>query len=417
MYNTITKRPESEGNGMIKRVVTLLAMVVMAVPFGCSEPVDDISTVQPHYVSKALFTGEWAYKQTITDAAPEVALGFVGLEGSMEKIRWEITKGLLLAYRTHEAIPGLDEDSTLEGGEYQGDPVAAFAITKHFDIRRGYSATTGEQTNEIVENSSDRPWFEREYMRVDWGSGGSILGPVDIGLASYSQATDYVRETETFDPDQLQVTEDYIQITQMVTVSDGSMTCYYTFGNFNRGGEGRVRLSFPRSTRKEYAPREYKDLVEFRDEEGRHMRKLYLGVPLRPTEGKSSIVLRNSSNSSMVALMCDRITLSRIATRSITSSLDASILPFGAFSLRPPAWGGHDENKEFYAAIHNIWEDPFTYTDGSKNEKLLVDRKPKTIDYLNVGLPDDLLHIAGQMSDDWDGPYERGRCRKGSNRR
>ena len=40
----------------------------------------------------------------------------------------------------------------------------------------------------------------------------------------YSQATDYIRETELSDPDALLQTENYIQVTQQVTLSDGGYT-------------------------------------------------------------------------------------------------------------------------------------------------------------------------------------------------
>ena len=218
-------------------------------------------------------------------------------------------------------------------------------------------------------------------MRVDWGSGGSILGPVDIGLASYSQATDYVRETETFDPDQLQVTEDYIQITQMVTVSDGGMTCYYTFGNFNCGsGEGRVRLSFAKiDPQAEYAPRECKDLVEFRDEEGQHMRKLYLGVPLeRPTEGKEF-----HCTPELIEFLNGRSDVRQDYTRGLRrGQLPAvwtlRILPFGAFRYDRQLGGATTRTKSSTRRF-TIFGKTRSRTDGSKNEKPLVDRKPKTI--------------------------------------
>ena len=42
-----------------------------------------------------------------------------------------------------------------------------------------------------------------------------------------SQFTDFIRETEIYDPDHLQLTPDYIQVTQQVTLSDGGYACYY----------------------------------------------------------------------------------------------------------------------------------------------------------------------------------------------
>ena len=84
-------------------------------------------------------------------------------------------------------------------------------------------------------------------MRVHWSS-NVVDGPVSLGVINMlSQSTDYIRETEIDDPDALFVTDSYIQVTQQVTVSDGGMTCYYSYGNTNCGSShGRVRLSFAR---------------------------------------------------------------------------------------------------------------------------------------------------------------------------
>ncbi len=53
---------------------------------------------------------------------------------------------------------------------YQGAPVMAFPISSHFDIAFSYSPATGEKTNVRVENTSDRLWFDRQYIRVQWGN-------------------------------------------------------------------------------------------------------------------------------------------------------------------------------------------------------------------------------------------------------
>jgi hypothetical protein len=49
-----------------------------------------------------------------------------------------------------------------------GQVVAAFAVSSHFDIRRDYNPSTGEESNVIVENTTDRAWYDRAYFRVDW---------------------------------------------------------------------------------------------------------------------------------------------------------------------------------------------------------------------------------------------------------
>src|SRR5262249_12475364 len=102
------------------------------------------------------------------------------------RIRWEITEHQLNARLSYELIDNTDlkgvngsaphpeED---RGNKDQKAParkttdgqiVAAFHIDKQFDIRRSYNAETGEEHNVIVENEDDRPWMEREYVRVDW---------------------------------------------------------------------------------------------------------------------------------------------------------------------------------------------------------------------------------------------------------
>ena len=69
--------------------------------------------------------------------------------------------------------------------------------------------------------------------------------------------------------------------------------------------------------------------------------------------------------------------------------------------------GGHDDNREFYAAIHNIWQDPYIIdADGTKRSKPFSQRLPKPIVYyLNAEFPSDLEHVAGQMANDWDAAF------------
>ena len=50
------------------------------------------------------------------------------------------------------------------------NPVAAYPILAHVDVQREYNAQTGEQSNVISENISDRLWHERDFIRVDWGN-------------------------------------------------------------------------------------------------------------------------------------------------------------------------------------------------------------------------------------------------------
>jgi hypothetical protein len=85
---------------------------------------------------------------------------------TLVRIRWEVTESQLLARLTYEEIENTDHAGRKRTPN--GQIVAAYAITKHFDVKRDYNPQTGEELNVLVENDTDRPWFQRESMRVDW---------------------------------------------------------------------------------------------------------------------------------------------------------------------------------------------------------------------------------------------------------
>ena len=92
---------------------------------GCAEKVKDVDRIQPHYQEKALFEGEWYYRQTVVDMPPQASFLFTGIEGDLSKVRWEIRELELIARRSHETIPGIDERET-DSESFYGDPVAVF---------------------------------------------------------------------------------------------------------------------------------------------------------------------------------------------------------------------------------------------------------------------------------------------------
>ncbi|MEZ4466331.1 MAG: hypothetical protein R3F43_18225 [bacterium] len=235
---------------------------------GCADEVTDINRVQPHYVKKADLDGQWFYRQTVVDMPPEYGIAFSGIECGLQKIRFEVREDALIAYRTHEAIPGLEADETAEGASFRGDPVAAFPITSHFDIVRDYNRQNGEQSNVLVEDTSTRPWYERDYMRVDW----QVVGRVSASVPALPSAVDcsgivlvnyvgrggegygqYVRDTDKFNPDHLRIDHDHIFFTQTANVTDGGYACWADHGYSNSiygspcgSVEAKVRHAFAR---------------------------------------------------------------------------------------------------------------------------------------------------------------------------
>ncbi|MFA5625469.1 MAG: hypothetical protein WC966_10525 [Bradymonadales bacterium] len=162
------------------------ALMAIALLWGCAQDVGDIDRTQPNRLRKSDLEGTWWIGQKITDV-PSTSSGYGGFEGlqmDLDKVILVAEEKYLVAYRSYPHLPGSDNTGlelqgpnsyeTLYGDNYRGSILAMFPIESHFDVQRSYDAQTGEQSNVIEENSSDRPWHEREYVRVDW-SGNPLI--------------------------------------------------------------------------------------------------------------------------------------------------------------------------------------------------------------------------------------------------
>lgn len=164
-----------------RQLLFVIAMLAaLGVIAGCAEERDPINRVQPNALPKSFFVGEDFLN---TDDDPEfwtqATLIDVGYGASQDglftstyaqpvgRIKFTVQEEYLIARLTYERIEGSDHKG-MGPKSNDGIVVAAFKILSHFDIKREYSATTGEEYNVIGENTSDRPWYEREYMRVDF---------------------------------------------------------------------------------------------------------------------------------------------------------------------------------------------------------------------------------------------------------
>lgn len=167
---------------------------------------DDIDRTQANRLPKSLFQGTWYTRSTVTDVPGTSTTSFIGRTSRMEKVRWEVQEDWLLAYRAYEEVPGTDRADVGQSDpqSYTENPVAAFPIESHFDIKREYNAATGEQFNVIVENTADRPWYEREWIRVDWanskvdgtafwGVAGKVDAPVQLFVQQHEGSEDALR--------------------------------------------------------------------------------------------------------------------------------------------------------------------------------------------------------------------------------
>lgn len=239
------------------RYRALTALVVLGIFAGCAQDIGTIDRVQANYVKKSdlLWTAdghpkEWYYRQTVIDAPYAAAYTFVGDQSKLERGVFQIQENYLYFYRIYtfkadEDVNGirhdvnsplLNKDGTpyLENGKEvwldKKAPVAAFPITKHFDIIWDYNANTGEKTNVRVENSSDRMWYERAYMRVDWSNNAvtSLQTPMGYFLNSKTDISIYSGE-EAAPEDQPRITPNYMDFVSDYVMEEPSVM-YPGFG-------------------------------------------------------------------------------------------------------------------------------------------------------------------------------------------
>ena len=178
MTTLITQsRPKSTLKALQGALVASLVLLAIA----CGQP-KIIDRTQPNFIKKSdLTSGTWYIHESVVDApkTPSNA-AVIGRDGELEKVRWEVQEDLLVAYRSYEVVAGADPrvdraKSSIghvvmqDGRAYKGNPVFAYRILSHFDRQRQYNPSTGEQSNVLVEDTQDRPWSEREFMRVAWG--------------------------------------------------------------------------------------------------------------------------------------------------------------------------------------------------------------------------------------------------------
>jgi len=170
-----------KGEVMKRYGIVATFLVALASTFGCQTTGEEIDRVQTNLVDKSVFEGEWWYAQTVVDVDGDEAgiagtfngmMGWADLgvdeggSGSVARIRWVIDEDFLFAYRAYELIDGGNDDG--REAEFRGQPLAVFGIESHVDVRYDYNGLTGERTNVRVEDTSDRRWYERQFIRVDW---------------------------------------------------------------------------------------------------------------------------------------------------------------------------------------------------------------------------------------------------------
>ncbi len=266
-------------------VIALLGALAFG---GCAEERAPINRVQPNALAKAFFVGsltdesddpEFYFRSTIVDVdfGTTQALLYAPIAASVSRIHWEITEDLLLARLSYDRVSNTTTGSDIGA---LGVVVAAFPIESHFDIQREYNPQTGEELNIVVENTSDRPWYTRDYMRVDW-SQNLVTTAYDFDILSivplitgdpmtYEPVSYFVEDPKSPDAPVFSREDHYFDVTNKIYARPETMQtpwgafplCFfqpdvlqgtYPEGNCNPS-EVKVRLSFRRVEDTDYEP-------------------------------------------------------------------------------------------------------------------------------------------------------------------
>jgi hypothetical protein len=383
---------------------------------GCAQDVGDIDRTQPDKIKKSLFKNDkvWYYRQTVTDV-PVQGGGTIwpAYQSSLKKIRWEVTEDTLYAYSTTDPVEGITEDRQGQDDKRLG-AVAAFPIESHFDVIRDYSSATGEPSNVIREDRSDRVWYEREYMRVNWSTnlvdGRGMVGSALGTLASTTYQPP--QQDEHVDPARTRISSDNIDVTTEYVFRPNIMSCFQNLGydsiDFCDGARIRVRNSFvpvEQLNPDDYEPMNYPDRKVIREGEGN------TGDPLMTTGYYDNYTRDNrSATFQSYTLECDA---SAEYNGQMTSTLDilrrregttfegcspAGFSYFGRFGYfrtrrtqfdrdRPNT----EPNKKYMANRWDIWRE----ANGERHPKPIIF-------HLNAQYPKHMFPAAEEVERQWN---------------
>ena len=372
-------------------LAALAALTAVVASTGCSYRNEDINRVVDPYHAKAYFndSDEWYLRSTVVDAPPEH--GWISIADGdwlmLEKIRWEITAGDLIGWRTYSAVPG-SENEALPGAEeiYRGQPVAIFPITDHFDIQRGFNAQTGEQTNEIVENR-DRLWQDREYIRVNWANNKvptykSWIGIEEPGycggpcIGTGSDTTIQQAAQVPGEPKRWRFEKDYFEVTTRTQVAPDilGLVGYYgpAFAGDRTSAIIDVRHAFMKVPKSDYVALPMPPTVVLEDENGDEVRDeqgLAVRIPINDRFGFFGSLGRNTFDANRGMVTAGQVfNASRFNLWKKNKNADGSEIPL---ELREPKedaivyYGNVEHPKQLIPASQRVaaqWNKSFRDT-------------------------------------------------------
>ena len=383
----------------------------------------DVDRTQPDKVSKSIFFDAqgnpktFYFRQTFVSTPPTSAYAFEGTQGQLEKVKFKIDEHFLTAYRSYDVVPGT-ENAFTGGTNNMEVPLMVYTIKSHFDVKREYNPGTGEQTNVISENTTDRPWDQREYMRVDWSTDLTSPEPQSVEwdpmtgwfTTALVHNNSYVQETTMSDPnfkDRPIMSNDYIEFLQQKTYTPDQAACVMYYPGVDEGGPWDcgsavvgVRNSFMAVKPSSYQKLEYPDTYPILDADGNPFNILPNGIPCSAQTFDLAGSQYNGSDCS-----------------------PASVDGFKKFGYFRTIVQTYDRNyaateagRKYYANRWNIWQDTdksgnsLINPDGTVRQVAVDQLKPRQITYYtNIEFPDDdqLFGVATDVTKDWSGAMKQ----------
>lgn len=233
----------------------------------CTDPVADIDRTQGNLIRKADLAGEWYMMETITGVPPTSWFTFIGETSKLERVKFVIQENLLVAYRSYPQVPGADSPSAGLPFDGTDNPVAAWPIVSHLDVQRSYDPSTGEQTNIIEENTYDRLWHERDFIRVNWAQNQvanfDFIAPTTAETSLGYFIPEELGGPDAFYSEEADNTLQYFDVLGRLFVEPSEDGCLYTWYGWGAedctSAEITVRSSFARVPASTYEPFHYDD--------------------------------------------------------------------------------------------------------------------------------------------------------------
>jgi hypothetical protein len=344
----------------------------LLVIFGCSNESQNARKNGP--LNKSIFSDEWYFRATLVEKQSHSSLAFTGMECPVERVKFEITKNRLLAFRSYEL--GTNQAPS----DRKQNLVAAFAINRHLD-----------------ENSDKKSWYERQFIDVDWSR--NLVPHLECNQWLEAISITNLDNNTIVDPSnpyKLRTSDNYIEATVAALVQPDTNTCNQIGDPNCAPSNYRVKFSFRKVDKdNDYEKRHYPDFESIRY--GKNEQGFCMDTEVGCKDSKELWLYSDAQRREVI---CDPLKDNISDCFRPGIKLNAQ---FGFFRTEVQNYDrqeGFQKGRQQLINRHNIWQK-------SKDQQgqliPLNERMPKKIIYyLNPGFPTDLLPAIKRVSSEWN---------------